>query len=225
MRAGIGLQLRQQAVHGLPRQDDGQHAVLETVVAEDIAEGGRDRHPEPVIVERPHGIFTRRPAAEIVLPTTTRASRYGGWFNKKSGFSVPSASKRRSRNRHSASPNSRGAAEVTGGYDLVGVDILPGTGKATASMPVNWVLMLPGCGNRQTADNGCRRSHGRAHQMGACAGPLPALKIAVGSGGTALTRRHDVAIRAQAHGTSGLPPFEPGIHQDTVPTPPPPPGA
>src|SRR5712664_1272187 len=44
-----------------------QQAILEAVVEEDVAEARRHHPPDAVIVERPHGVLARRPAAEIAL--------------------------------------------------------------------------------------------------------------------------------------------------------------
>src|SRR5437879_10423645 len=61
-----------------------------------------------------------------------------------------------------------------------------------------------------------RCGHLRAHEMGPAAGALAALEIAVRGRSTALARIEPVRVHAQAHGTAGFPPFEPGVLEDPV---------
>src|SRR5712691_763744 len=69
---------------------------------------------------------------------------------------------------------------------------------------------------REMARNrGCRR-HGRTHQMGASAAPLPSFEIAVGGRGAALARLQPVGIHRQAHRASRFAPFETGGEEDLV---------
>src|SRR6478735_6075672 len=61
-----------------------------------------------------------------------------------------------------------------------------------------------GCGTR------------RARQMGPGARPLPANKIAVGSGDRALPRGYCLTIGSKTHRASRFPPLEAGIDEDPV---------
>src|SRR5258707_10531587 len=61
-----------------------------------------------------------------------------------------------------------------------------------------------------------RRGHLRAHEVGPAAGALAALEIAVRGRSAALARLEPVRVHAQAHGTAGLPPLEPGVLEDPV---------
>ena len=53
------------AQDGLVGDDDGQHAVLEGVVEEDVSEGGRDNALDAEVEERPGGVLARAAAAEV----------------------------------------------------------------------------------------------------------------------------------------------------------------
>src|ERR1019366_8709831 len=61
--------------------------------------------------------------------------------------------------------------------------------------------------NKMPGD-GCGRSHFRTYQMSAPALPLQPLEVAVGSRGTALTRRELIVIHRQTHRTARLAPFK-----------------
>src|SRR5690348_17935637 len=52
--------------------------------------------------------------------------------------------------------------------------------------------------------------------MGAGAASLPSRKVAVRSGGAALSRRHEIAVHAAAHRASRFAPFKSGILEDPV---------
>ena len=54
--------------------------------------------------------------------------------------------------------------------------------------------------------------------MGAPAGALSVLEVAVGGGGAALAGLEPVGVHGQAHGAARLPPLEPGVEQDVVET-------
>ena len=53
--------------------------------------------------------------------------------------------------------------------------------------------------------------HGGADQVGATAGPLAALEVAVARRGAALAGRQDVGVHAQAHRATGIAPVEAGV--------------
>src|SRR4029453_16985323 len=61
-----------------------------------------------------------------------------------------------------------------------------------------------------------RRGHGRAGEMGARAGALPADEVAIGRRDAALARRHALAVGGDAHRAAGLAPFEAGLLEDAV---------
>ena len=54
-----------QQLNGFLRHNRSQHAVLRGVAVENVGETRRNHHAETVIVQRPHGMFTRRADAEI----------------------------------------------------------------------------------------------------------------------------------------------------------------
>src|SRR5690349_22725415 len=58
--------------------------------------------------------------------------------------------------------------------------------------------------------------HRRAQEMGAGPLSLPSDEIAIGRGGAAVTRGHQIAVHADAHRTAGLAPFESGAAEDAV---------
>src|SRR6185437_11977502 len=68
----------------------------------------------------------------------------------------------------------------------------------------------------EAAGHGGRRGHRWAHEMRAHATPLAADEVAVRGRSDALSRDADVAIDADAHGASGLAPFEAGLAEDLV---------
>src|SRR5208282_6506225 len=54
------------------RQRDRKKAVLQTVVVEDIGELRRDRRAEAPVIERPHRMFARTAASEVVARDQNR---------------------------------------------------------------------------------------------------------------------------------------------------------
>ena len=52
--------------------------------------------------------------------------------------------------------------------------------------------------------------------MGAAALALPALEVAIGGGGAALSGRQDVGVHAQTHGAAGHAPVQPRLGEDPV---------
>src|SRR3989344_1148451 len=60
------FRLAKQAIHRVALQHDRQQAILEAVVVEDIGVARCDDNPEPVIHERPRGMFARGTATEVV---------------------------------------------------------------------------------------------------------------------------------------------------------------
>ena len=60
-----------------------------------------------------------------------------------------------------------------------------------------------------------------AHQVGAAAGALAALEVAVRGRGATLARRQPVGVHGQAHGAARLAPFEAGLDERPGPGPPP----
>src|SRR5262249_22112662 len=63
---GAALGVVEQLLQVLGRDLDRQHAVLEAVVVEDVAERGRDHAADAEIHQRPGRVLARRAAAEIV---------------------------------------------------------------------------------------------------------------------------------------------------------------
>src|SRR3990167_10881315 len=60
------FRLAKQAIHRVALQHDRQQTILEAVVVENIGVAGRNDNPEPVIHERPRGMFARGTTTEIV---------------------------------------------------------------------------------------------------------------------------------------------------------------
>ena len=52
-----------------------QETVLERVAAEDVRDRGADHRPEPVVEQRPYGMFAGRPDAEIRAGHENRGAR------------------------------------------------------------------------------------------------------------------------------------------------------
>mmetsp|Transcript_21133 Transcript_21133/g.29051 ORF Transcript_21133/g.29051 Transcript_21133/m.29051 type:complete len:599 (+) Transcript_21133:398-2194(+) len=61
-----GLGIRQQGGHQRPLQHDGQHAVLEAVVVEDVREGGGNDGLDALVLDRPGRVLAAGAAAEVV---------------------------------------------------------------------------------------------------------------------------------------------------------------
>ena len=68
------LGLLEQAIDHIGGQHDGQDAILEAVVEEDVGEGGRDDGAETVILQRPRRMFARRTATEVFPRKQDRGS-------------------------------------------------------------------------------------------------------------------------------------------------------
>src|ERR1035438_664867 len=62
----------------------------------------------------------------------------------------------------------------------------------------------------EVAGDGRGDGHLGAHQMGASAGTLAALEVAVGGGGAALAGDEAVGVHGEAHGAARFPPLEAG---------------
>ena len=60
------LGLLEQAIDHIGGQHDGQDAILEAVVEEDIGEGGRDDGAKTIVFQRPRRMFARRTATEVL---------------------------------------------------------------------------------------------------------------------------------------------------------------
>ena len=68
----------------------------------------------------------------------------------------------------------------------------------------------------KVAVNGGGCSHGRADQMRATTGALPAFEIAVAGRGAALAGLKPVGVHGQAHGAAGFTPLKAGSHKNLV---------
>src|SRR5438270_11773824 len=66
-----------------------------------------------------------------------------------------------------------------------------------------------------THDRG-RSGHGRTDEVGAPAGALPPLEVAVRGRCAALARREHVRVHAEAHRAAGAAPFEACVDEDPV---------
>src|SRR5258708_24713116 len=67
LEARRGLDARQNLGDDIGRKPDGEEAVLQAVVAEDIAESRGDRGAKAIIVQRPHRVLARGAATEIFV--------------------------------------------------------------------------------------------------------------------------------------------------------------
>src|SRR6185437_7624770 len=65
-RIGAALGVVEQFVEVVLADADRQNAVLEAVIVEDVAEGGRDHAADAEIEQRPWRVLAARAAAEIV---------------------------------------------------------------------------------------------------------------------------------------------------------------
>ena len=68
---------------------------------------------------------------------------------------------------------------------------------------------------KMSADGRCS-DHGRRHQMRARARTLTAAEVPVGGRGTTFARRHQVAVDANAHGATGIRPFQSSVAENTI---------
>ena len=64
--AFCGLYFLEQCIHLLGGQGDGQNAVLETIVEEDICKAGGDNGAEAVVEQRPWGMLAAGTAAKVL---------------------------------------------------------------------------------------------------------------------------------------------------------------
>src|SRR5262245_7393637 len=151
------------------------------------------------------------------------ASRQAGRLSGKSGRSRPSASKRRSRSSAVANPAERGTFRKRAGRSWSVLRLATSSGQAVAVSRMNLSMRAsylspdeqrPHVG--EPPGHRRRRYHGRRHQMGARARPLPPAEIAVGGRGAAFARRHQIAVDADAHGAARFAPFEAGVAEDAV---------
>src|SRR5580704_3858949 len=93
------------------------------------------------------------------------------------------------------------------------------SGAATAVRTVKGCIdktsrELPHVG--QSAEYRGRSDHGGTHDVGERAAALAAFVIAVGGRRATLAGRNQFAVRAVAHRTSGVPPFEAGLDKNAI---------
>ncbi|MPN05571.1 hypothetical protein SDC9_152822 [bioreactor metagenome] len=72
--AGEGVHFVEQQLDRGLGQHDGQQAVLEAVVEEDVRKAGREDGTEAVLVERPRRVLAARSAAEVLARQQDRSA-------------------------------------------------------------------------------------------------------------------------------------------------------
>ena len=112
------------ALHLVVRQGDGQQAVLEAVVVEDVGEAGGDHAADAEVHQRPGGVLAARAAAEVVAGRSARRRRRSaGWLSTKSGFSLAVAVEAQVVEQALGQALALHGLEELLGDDLVGVDV------------------------------------------------------------------------------------------------------
>lgn len=103
--------------------DDGQHAVLERVVAEDVGDAGGDHRADAVVVQRPGRVFARRAAAEVAAGGEDAGAAQFGAMQGEVGALVAFGVEAPVGEAALADAGALRGGEEARGDDLVGVDV------------------------------------------------------------------------------------------------------
>jgi hypothetical protein len=186
----------EQVVNDVFIQHDGQQAVLPGIVKKDIGETGCNYNTETMVHQRPHGMLTRRPTAEIMAAQQDRGALVMWMIEHKirvlfaaavvhAGFAVVKVA-----------PFIKQVVSKAAAFDRlqelfrnngVGIDIVSVQRHDDAMMLVNLYhacdplesVLFP-ANIREMPGHGCGRGHCRTHQVRAPALPLAPFKVPVG---------------------------------------------
>src|SRR6266852_9952 len=122
-RIGAAVGVVEQFLQILRRDLDRQHAVLEAVVVEDVAERGRDHAADAEIHERPRRVLARGAAAEIVARDQDLRLAIGRLVEHEVGILAAVVAIALLREQARAEPGALDGLEVLLGNDRVGVDV------------------------------------------------------------------------------------------------------
>ena len=112
----------------LGADDAREQALLAGVASEDVRESGGEDNLEAVVLERPHGVLTRRAGAEVGAGHEHRTVRVLGLVEDEVRVASPSGEER------VLEAGLGDALEVDGRDDLVGVDVGAAQGNAYAGV-------------------------------------------------------------------------------------------
>ena len=183
------------------RHDDGRQAGVDRVLPEDVAERRREHCTEAAILERPGCVLARGAAAEVAPGEQDR--RAWASMQLESGILHPVEEE------ELAVPGALDPLQELLGDDLVRVDV--GTvedGRPSLSPNVAASCELPDV--REAPADRSGDGHRGAEQVGAAAGALPSLEVAVRRRRAPLAGLEDVRVHPEAHRAAGAAPFEAG---------------
>ncbi len=123
--AGVPFGPLEQLLDRLFVQLDRQHAVLEAVVVEDVGEAGGDDRLEPVIGQRPDGMFAAAAAAEIAPRDQDRGPLYVRPVELEVRVGRPVVVKPPVEKQKLAEPRPLDPLQELLGNDLIGIHIRP----------------------------------------------------------------------------------------------------
>ena len=188
----------------------GTSPALVAVVAEDVAEAGRDHGLEAVVGAGP---TPRAPATSRcrswARPPGWWRRRTRGWLSTKSAVVAPLGE------QALAEAGALDPLEPVAGDDLVGVDVGAverhgGAGDDANGFHGRPLRLQEVGGAGEVAGDGGGGGDGGGDQVGAAAAALAALEVAVGRGRAPLAGRQLVGVHGQAHRAARLPPLEAG---------------
>src|SRR6266849_4574020 len=122
-RIGAALGIVEQLFQIFRGHLDGQHAVLETIVVEDVAERGRNYAGDAEVLQRPGSVLTRRTATEIVAGDKNLGIAIGWFVEHKIRVLAAVVAVALLREQTLAEAGSLYGLEVLLGNDGVGIDI------------------------------------------------------------------------------------------------------
>src|SRR5258706_9061254 len=146
-----------------------------------------------------------------------RVWRNGARLRTKSGFSLPSSRKRKSRKRKSSYPSLRGRRVKRAGMIWSVSTFDWSNGAATSSRMTNGSISSSEFANvSEPPGESGRCGHGRTDKVRAASRALPADEVAIGCRSAALARADQIAVHADAHGAARFTPGEACIAEDAV---------
>src|SRR5579883_2022370 len=136
----ISLDLREQLAHSFMGERNGQEAVIEAIVIEDIGEARRDEHAEAIVANGPGSVFARGAAAKVILGQQDRHAliawqvQHEGWIGLRA-LRIGEAPIRKERALEAAAPDGFQKARRR---NLVGIDVCAVQRQDLAGVCCKW---------------------------------------------------------------------------------------
>jgi len=205
-----------QRPHLRRRQRHGEEPVLQAVVVEDVAERRCDHGAETEVHQRPHGVFARGAAAEVLARHQDLAAPELRAVQREIGKRRPSRVVSPREEEPGAEPRPLQGLQVSRRDDGVGVDVSRSRGTPTAFNGTNFSIIASPPARRRCGRKPPRRPPSRGSSGASAPGSLPPLEIPVRRRGAPLAGFQPVRVHPEAHGAPREPPLEPGLDEGPV---------